>query len=314
MADTTKIVESSNDSIMSIWNNNAEANLINLNKSNVRPLSWIKNNNFKRGMPIALVGAGASLDRSIFKLKEIQDSYFIIATDAALPQLRLNDVKPDLVVTLDPNGAVSKFYDFIISDCTIVCPLTVHPTILSMPNDKFFIFAQSNSRDKSKDAFLKSLAKDRYPYIDNNYFVGATCLQISEMFCPSEVVLFGYDFSYLSGRLYCEGTLRSKFGDNWQKKNDEFFDSLIAQDKIMDFDRNLLSFIKAKTGLSTTGLFKLYLYVFNELIKGKTNIVNCSVYLGNEFISYTDYNTKEFKNGKDPKPNMWNLYTRKRGS
>lgn len=305
----------SNDSIIKVWAENACMNILNLDKPNVRSLSWVKNNNFKRGLNVALVAAGPSLDDSVHKLKEIQESYFIIAADAALPHLRLHGVQPDLVVTIDPNAAVLKFYEFMGSGCTIVCPITTHHNIFTINNAKFFVFAQADSRFPDKDKALRELpgvANNRFPFIDNNYFVGATLLQVSDLLVPSEVVLFGYDFSYRSGRLYCEGTLRSKFGDNWISENDRVFDQLLANEKIMNFDRTIPSVVKAKTSVVTTGLLKLYLVTFNELVAKRSNIVNCSADLTPWFLPYCDYNNKEFKNEKDTKPNMWNLYTRKR--
>ena len=307
--------EDLNDSILKVWSDNAFMNVMELGKSNVRSLSWIRNNNFKRGLNIALVAAGPSLDHSIHKLKEIQSSYFIIAADAALPHLRLHGVTPDLVVTIDPSGAISQFYEFMPDACTIVCPITANHQVFMTDQARFFVFAQADSQFPNKNKVLQELqdlSGSTLPRIENNYFVGATLLQLCDFMDPKEVVLFGYDFSYSSGRVYCEGTLKSKFGDNWLIENDIAFDKLLASHRLMDFDQNPISTIKAKTSRSTTGLLKLYLVTFNNLLNGRTSVINCSADLGNWFLPYTDYNTKEFSNEKNNKPNMWNLYARKR--
>lgn len=304
-----------NDPIFALWKGNADINYKYLNNSNVRSLQWIKNNGFKRGFPVVLVGAGASLDKSVNKLNEIKDSYFIIAADAALPHLRLNGITPDLVVTIDPNDAVIKFYNYMQSSCTIVCPISACPEIFNLPDVKIFTFLQQDKSSSTKEAVLNDIAGkvgSNYPRLNNNYFVGATMLQICDLLSPSQVVLFGYDFAYIGGRVYCEGTLRSKFGDKYTESNKASFDSAYINGKVVGLSGEDVSNVLAYNGIVTTTLLRFYLVVFNTLIAGRTNIVNCSVDWGTQFIPYTDYNTMEFSNEKIKKPDMWSLYARKK--
>lgn len=302
-----------NDPILNIWRDNASSNKEKLNRSNTRSLQWIRNNNFTRGFPIALVGAGPSLNSSIDFIKRNNDSLYIISSDAAMPHLRINGVIPDLVVSIDPSEYVIKFYsDYLHKDTIICCPITASPALLDISDARYFLFCQSDSRSKIKNDVLvdiKNLYGKSLPDINNNFFVGATMLQIADMLYPSNIYLFGYDFSYNGGSTYCNGTAISKWGYSYKENLGISIDALHAAGKLFDLDGSPTSYIKAKSGLCTTNLFMLYLSVFNTLIRGRLNIINASVDLGTNFIPYT---ILEDFNEKTNKPNLWNLYPRKR--
>jgi hypothetical protein len=55
-----------------------------------------------RNKPAVIVGAGPSLEKNIHILRDIQERVLIIATDTALSILYENGIKPDFVVSVDP--------------------------------------------------------------------------------------------------------------------------------------------------------------------------------------------------------------------
>ena len=301
------------DPILKTWADNATLNRPKLCKPNIRSLSWIINNNYPKIQRIALVGAGPSLDESCIYLKEHQDDLFIVSSDAALPHLIDNAVKPDIVVTIDPHSSVSTFYkDYVYDGMVVCCPVSVAPQVLDHAKAKYFIFLQSEDWSSKKKVALAQVAESigtSYPSLPNRFFVGATMLQISNLLSPSSVTLFGYDFSYKNGRLYCEGTLRSKCPEDPIKFNDERFEHMLDTRHITDMTGNITT---TRTGLCTASPMPLYLSTFKQMIAGRQNIINSSVDVGSLFLPYVHYSKLETTNEKISKPDIWHLYPRKR--
>ncbi|QPJ65117.1 MAG: DUF115 domain-containing protein [Candidatus Nitrohelix vancouverensis] len=84
-----------------------------------------------KGTPSIVVGAGPSLDKNIALLQRSADKALIISSDAALKPLLRRGVKPSVVVCLDPQEEISKFFKGTPSrNMLLVAPSIVHPRAL----------------------------------------------------------------------------------------------------------------------------------------------------------------------------------------
>lgn len=62
-------------------------------------------------MPAVLVSAGPSLDKNIDRLRQIQDSVFIMAVDTALNTVLTHGIIPDMTITIDGHKPLMLFED-----------------------------------------------------------------------------------------------------------------------------------------------------------------------------------------------------------
>jgi len=86
-----------------------------------------------RDLPGIVVGAGPSLDKNISVLHQARDQAVIVACDAALKALIQHDIVPPLVVCLDPQEEITKFFTGVShKGITLVAPTIIHPRVLDV--------------------------------------------------------------------------------------------------------------------------------------------------------------------------------------
>lgn len=162
----------------------------------------------------AVIGAGPSLDESIKSLKKNKDNFFIISTDTAYRTLLKNEIKADLVVTIDGQASSTAHFLGINAPDTPVaadicanaaaarylyrqgCPMlfftTGHP-LGSLINDWY-------KREAKTDAELLPLLNAGFGTV----LSAAADLAIKAGF--TKIRFFGADFAYASGKPYSRGT------------------------------------------------------------------------------------------------------------
>ena len=194
--------------------------------------------------PILYIAAGPSLDENINWIKENQDKFFIVTIGSAYKKLILNDIRIDIITTLDEQYTILNDKQFDdesvskISENTIILASTITNTKVL---DKF---NQSN-------LFLYEVF---YPFHIGNfafdgYSVGEVTLDILLKMNPSEIYLLGLDLA-----------LNQKTGDTHSKNSDSGVFRLNLKDKqnknIFDH-RNSLVKVKGnlKKEVYTTPLF-----------------------------------------------------------
>ncbi|MCH8157325.1 MAG: DUF115 domain-containing protein [Nitrospinae bacterium] len=85
------------------------------------------------GIPAIVVGAGPSLDKNINLLGRARDHALILASDAALKPLLSQGVTPSMVVCLDPQEEITKFFQGVSHrGMTLIAPSIVHPRVLDL--------------------------------------------------------------------------------------------------------------------------------------------------------------------------------------
>ena len=215
-----------NDPFIKLWEKNYYENYNNGKFSNekTRPLSFLTNTQPYANVPIVLVGAGPSVDENIHYLKEFQNNCIIFCADINIFTLLEKDIKPDFVITIDPHEILSaSWHDQNTSDLTLMCPTTVNPLLANMWQGNIFFFNQSDIPNTPKGDALKKLTKATAGWgsIENNFFVGATMLQLSRMLKPKVVLLAGYDFAYREEKTYCKGVFERRALYDLEYKYDE---------------------------------------------------------------------------------------------
>jgi hypothetical protein len=80
-----------------------------------------------RGWPAVVIAAGPSLDRNVDQLRALQGRAALLCVDTAVRRLAQAGVRPDLVLTVDPNRA--SLHHFVDADPTL--PLAFLPSAYS---------------------------------------------------------------------------------------------------------------------------------------------------------------------------------------
>ncbi len=99
---------------------------------------------FPENIPAIVVSAGPSLAKNKHLLKEAKGKALIIAVDTALPHMMDMDVKPDMVITVDPNKPVSHFRDEGIRDIPLVIDVDSNNDILEYVKPENIIVGSAN--------------------------------------------------------------------------------------------------------------------------------------------------------------------------
>ena len=114
-----------------LWVRNLLANLpLFLGSAGVRELEGLF-----AGMPALLLAAGPSLDPVLAELQPLADRLLLVAVDTSYRLCRQAGVKPDLLITVDPQYWNSRHLDWAdLRDTLLVCEPSVHPRTFHRPH------------------------------------------------------------------------------------------------------------------------------------------------------------------------------------
>ncbi len=181
------------------------------NLNNVKEIRLISSlYGFAKGAAV-ITGAGPSLDRTLPKIKNCRKSLFLIATDASVKPLIRNGIKPDLIVTMDPQAYVRYHFEGLDRSCfdeiPAVLSLLGFPSVVDMFRNKYFFFTKHPTTFLFDTVFLK-----RQNVIVNYQSVSSLAFKIAFEMGFREIYLSGFDFSYPGMRVYASRTF---FYDFW---------------------------------------------------------------------------------------------------
>jgi hypothetical protein len=113
-----------------LWVRNLLANLpLFLGSAGVRELEGLF-----AGMPALLLAAGPSLDPVLAELQPLADRLLLVAVDTSYRLCRQAGVKPDILITVDPQYWNSRHLDWAdLRDTLLVCEPSVHPRTFHRP-------------------------------------------------------------------------------------------------------------------------------------------------------------------------------------
>ncbi len=148
-----------------------------------------KESNFFNDLPILYLAAGPSLDENISWIKENQNRFFIVTIGAVYSKIILNEIKVDMIITLDEDEAIVdlQFSDSKINEIdenTIILASTITNEIIlqRLLNKNLFLFEIFYSFHKNSYAF-------------DGFSVGEIALDIILSFNAKEIYIVGLDLA-----------------------------------------------------------------------------------------------------------------------
>lgn len=149
-----------------------------------------------------ITAAGPSLENQLSLLKNKEFSGTIIATDTSLPVLLANNIKPDLVISIDcQHISYNHFMCGYPEDVPLILDLA-SPSFLTRLAKKTFFFTSDHplSRYVSKEF-------RQFPKIDTSGGnVTHAALSLADTLGAEEINLLGADFSYPMGKPYARSS------------------------------------------------------------------------------------------------------------
>ena len=150
----------------------------------------------------AIIAAGPSLDIQIKTIAEMKKKgVFIISTDTAFPVLAHNDIKPNLIVSIDcQHISYYHFIGFKPDNIPLILDIASPPALSKLSLTPIF-FASGHPLAGYIAQNLNLTLLDT-----SGANVTYACLSLAEYLGAERITIFGADFSYVNSQSYARGT------------------------------------------------------------------------------------------------------------
>lgn len=170
----------------------------------------------KTKCPAVLISAGPSLDKNIHILKEYQDKVFIVCVDAAIRVVYKNGIKPDLLVTQDPEFKdPSVFENEYGRDIPILVALTSDYRIIEKNYARKFYIYEGESYI---DDILNETNCEMFGLHSGGSVANTAFSLIQRVAGFKTIILIGQDLGYPNNRRHASDVF---YGEKTIKKEDE---------------------------------------------------------------------------------------------
>ncbi|MBU2599274.1 DUF115 domain-containing protein [bacterium] len=196
----------------SLWEKNILANISYLV---LNPGLNLLKDSFK-DFPAIIVSAGPSLDKNVGLLSEAKNKSLIICVDTALKTLLAHNIKPEIVVSIDPKEENFKHYQGSgIEGITLITEPVVSSQIFSLFKENLiFITSYGHPLMMWIEDIIGS--KGTFPVGGS---VATTAFSIARELGNNPIIFIGQDLSYSKDRVYSKNTF---YMDNWINSMDKF--------------------------------------------------------------------------------------------
>jgi len=110
-------------------------------------INFKQNNLFFKDIPVLLIAPGPSLEKNIRWIKENKDAFLIISVGAAVRKLYNSNIKPDIIISIDPNEIVANQFENMninyLNDILFICTSNTDDKILSFFKNENIYFIQA---------------------------------------------------------------------------------------------------------------------------------------------------------------------------
>lgn len=167
---------------------------------------------FGTGSPVAVVGAGPSLDKNVAALRDFPG--LIIACDRAAKALTARGIRPDLVICVDPRPAVMAEmlnYPENRRQRLVLC-VTADPEVAHVWRGPIYY----HSTDHEGTQFFDRVLPELFPSMPRLFAtgnVGNAAVQLANFVGASKIVLVGQDYAYTGDRMHCADWVRLPNGE-----------------------------------------------------------------------------------------------------
>ena len=159
------------------------------------------------GFPVIIVSPGPSLEKNVHLLRNLEGRALVIAASHSLQYLSEQDIIPDIILHVDPNVSIQKYFsDFDMDKVELlILSATTAPSLFNLPaRHKTWIYANAYF-----DNWLMNIINIE-DYTLYGSCVSVAALKLAYNWGCSKIALIGQDLSFDSGKYYAGGTYAPK--------------------------------------------------------------------------------------------------------
>ncbi len=237
-------------------------------------------------LPAVVVSAGPSLSDNINLLKKNQSRFIVITVDSAFPVLIKNNIKPDFIVTVDPQFINYKYFEYNkYFDSILIAEPSAFPLILKEYRGRILFFS-------SVFPYVKWLENESYKKgdIDMGGSVSTTAFDFAYRLNMNPIIMIGQDLAFIKNKTHTKGSYVEKY---WALRYSRYNTSLNGAYAYIH--NNLFIKIKSNNNsmVETDKRLMIFLVWFKNKLKKISNkkIYNTSLngaYIDNTVVSSFD--------------------------
>jgi hypothetical protein len=166
---------------------------------------------------LIIVSAGPSLADALPLLREMGNKAFLLATGTAVRILLENQIRPDLIISMDPFEAnLAHFQGWDSADIPMAYYHQIYRGVLTAHPGKKFFYVMKNDRpiplrgSKNDSTFVQGGS------------VALSALQLAHHMNATPIIFVGQDFSFPGGHTHVAGSIYNQSLDLNQLPNDFF--------------------------------------------------------------------------------------------
>lgn len=165
-----------------------------------------------KNRPAIIVSGGPSLDKNIHLIKEAKEKAAIIAGVRTLPALLNQNIKPDLLVSIDPGqDNMGLFMPYLDMDIPLIYNAQTPSGIIENYEGPTIIGSFQNKVVH----FLRDALKQPLLEIPDSPSVAACSVLLAEFMGCNTIILIGQDLAYTGLKSHAKSALKG-LSDEWQ--------------------------------------------------------------------------------------------------
>ena len=197
------------------------------------PINYFRNE-FKN-KPAIVVSAGPSLEKNVYKLKEVQDNFIIITGARSLSTLIKNGIIPDFICMIDPGDINCKFIeDYLDYKIPLIFYENTSYKAMNLYKGSKILFSRSSLTNSILEYDVENLL--------SGGSVAHNCTSFASYVGCNPITFIGQDFAYTGEKFHTDS---SAFKENNKVNNKmnfievkDVFGELVKTDKKLNLYRN----------------------------------------------------------------------------
>ncbi|KGI39716.1 motility associated factor glycosyltransferase family protein [Clostridium tetani] len=161
------------------------------------PINYFENT-FKN-KPAIVVSAGPSLEKNVYKLKEVQDNFIIITGARSLSTLIKNDIIPDFICMIDPGDINCKFIeDYLDYKIPLIFYENTSYKAMNLYKGPKILF--------SRNSLISSILEYNVASLLSGGSVAHNCTSFASYIGCNPITFIGQDFAYTEEKFHTDSS------------------------------------------------------------------------------------------------------------
>jgi hypothetical protein len=252
-------------------------NIFKFDNINILEASAVKIEN-----PAIIISSGFSLEDNIDFINQVKEYCYLFSLPSSLPFLQSKNITPDFSIAVDPGFATYYHISKFKNKLNFICPLTITPSILNLPNITPYFF--------SYQTFLENKLFNNSNIISSSAegSVFINLLRLLPQLGFQKVILIGQDFGFKNNRSHINGG----FFEIEFINQSNYLNPIENEIKKLDVAKNIDYIPNNNNKIKTDTALKIY---YNHFLENNFNInIYISPYAFNKLENKFNILTEDF--------------------